>query len=252
MNPNKHIKKLNNAPLQEVIFEVRWELEIDEELQSEYDDSYDFALGVFAKKLEEMGFTNHIRLISPFIPRKLTNYHPQFRFKKVGQEYPLIQVGQGILTLNDNDDNYEWDDNYLPFIQTSLSNLFDSYKNKININFASIRYIDVVSLEEETDPIKFIKENLNYTINRNFPLEGQLSQVSIKEKYSIDEGDLRIDISTGRDSESDERRLIWQYTLSSDSNMDYKGIISWVIKARKITSNLFRTMLNEKFYGSFK
>ena len=48
LNSDNHISKLPNAPLQEVIFELRWKLDFDPESQSQTDKNFQFAFANFS------------------------------------------------------------------------------------------------------------------------------------------------------------------------------------------------------------
>ena len=52
MSSISNYKKLPNAPLQEVVFEVLWELQEDE-AGMPYDAGFDLAQGVFARMAKE-------------------------------------------------------------------------------------------------------------------------------------------------------------------------------------------------------
>lgn len=53
MSRSKDIIKLPNALLQEVIFEVRWELDVLQESKTPFDKEYDLAKGVLKTLLNK-------------------------------------------------------------------------------------------------------------------------------------------------------------------------------------------------------
>lgn len=94
--------RLPKAPLQEAIFEIRWELEVDPMTGQLIDPGFQLAQG----KLRDIAKSKF-----PVFNRKLPHgFHEQMFPNQVVNQYwaaketwPVIQLGPGIFTVNDTD-----------------------------------------------------------------------------------------------------------------------------------------------------
>lgn len=253
MTKKNHVKKLPNAPLKEVIFDLRWSLDTDDESKHQYDQRFDFALGTFRQLIKE-DFPFAKRLVSPFVPKDFSNHIPKFRFLQTENNFPIVQIGEGILTINNNDITYEWDNQFFPLIKSTLEKLMTSYEGVIKFSQISLKYIDVVSIEDvaKNDYLIFLEENLNYKVKKNFTTNGTLNAFNFTEEIFIeDDYTLTLNFSTALDT-NNENQLIWQTNIINKMVNENTDIINWVEKAHDITSDLFIKMLNEEFYDKFK
>jgi uncharacterized protein (TIGR04255 family) len=112
--------KLPNAPLQEVIFEVKWDLDVKEETNQTYDKGFDIAAGKFSGIVQEK-FPVVRRKLPEEIPNNFLNYKTVYQYKSGEQTWPILQLGPGIFTVNDTDKNYDWNKTYFPLIQQSIN-----------------------------------------------------------------------------------------------------------------------------------
>ncbi|MER3525226.1 MAG: hypothetical protein C4326_14570 [Ignavibacteria bacterium] len=76
---NGHIAKLSKAPLQEVIFEAFWELDIHPQTKQSYDPGFELAQEVFAQLVQER-FPFYQRVQPEILPPFLLNHRPVHRF----------------------------------------------------------------------------------------------------------------------------------------------------------------------------
>lgn len=253
MPQNGHIKKLPNAPLQEVIFELRWNLKIMDNSQLEYDPLFERYYGIFDQSIRNK-FQSREDLTQPDIPRTFLNYTPKYRYRKSEGKYPLIQIGQGILSVNDTEENYEWEDNYLPLIRETLNNLCSSFNNELQFNFASLKYIDAIELKNtNSDYLHFLNHNLKYKVTKDFELPGKLTNFNFIEKYTLEDGSkLGLTIATGLHTPSQQQRLVWQNAVTTSNCNSKDDVINWLDNAHQISSNLFKSMVSNELYDHFK
>jgi len=123
-------RNLNRKPLLEAIFELKWQLKKDSAQGIEYDPSYRLALARFSEKVERH-YAIHEALPQSQLPDDLSAYAPQHRFRTGKNAWPLVQIGPGVVTLNDTN-NYEWTDFYKRSCAL-MDNLFDAYPSKTNL-----------------------------------------------------------------------------------------------------------------------
>ena len=141
-------KTLQNKPLVEVIFELRWELQ---ELAPgmKIDPHYKILIGrIYDRVKDEYPF--HEQLPTATMPDEIAGYIVQHRFRKGRDKWPLIQIGPGIITLNDTE-GYAWED-FKQRLNRVVDVLFDAYpeaEKNLKINWALLRYIDAVDFDYE-------------------------------------------------------------------------------------------------------
>ena len=107
MQDNDHISKLPKAPLQEVIFELRWKLDFDLSSQSQVDQEFQFAFANFSA-LSADKMKHKIILKPSVIPDNFFINRPVYQFWAEKNQYPVFQLGPGVFTVNETEKNYEW------------------------------------------------------------------------------------------------------------------------------------------------
>lgn len=91
---------LRNPPIIEAIFEIRWR--VWERGTSQFkpiDKKYKFFPGMFYEKIKDK-FPYFEVLPNTRIPDEMDIYLPRYRFRKIQNGYPLVQIGPGMLTVN--------------------------------------------------------------------------------------------------------------------------------------------------------
>ena len=101
------MKKLPKAPLQEVIFEVKWELSLDDQTQAFIDPGYQFGQGKFENAVAKDFPIYKSRLPADILVQML-GHKTVHQFWKGERNWPVLQLGPGILTVNATEKNYEW------------------------------------------------------------------------------------------------------------------------------------------------
>jgi len=201
--------KLNSPPLIEAIFDIRWQLQdIGPNLKK--DPKYKILIGrIYDKLLKEYPY--YEELATSTMPDEISAYVVQHRFRKINKGWPLIQLGPGIMTLNDTK-KYKWNDFYKR-INNAVKALFESYPegNNFKIDILILRYINAIEFDFTKENIlKFLKNNFNINIDINrkiftskindFPenLDLNFSFVSNDPK-----GDLNLRFSSGKINNKD-------------------------------------------------
>lgn len=246
------MRKLPNAPLQEAIFEMRWPLQPDDSGRQLVDADYPLALGKFQEALKN-DFPHHISKFPQDIPAQLLTYQTVHQFWQQNKKWPVIQLGPGIATLNDTDENYEWENTYLPNIQRVLDALTRGY-GKLTFSMLSLRYVDVVLASDyKTDRWEsFLHNSLNFTFENQFDTRGKLKNFNFMQAFDLEEQGL-LNVSF-RNAQNDKQEdiFVWQIAVEKNTNTDQKDVLNWLNEAHKHTSDLFKEICKDEFYASFK
>lgn len=245
------MRKLPNAPLQEVIFEVKWDLSFDTASREMIDPGFNLALGKFHGLVNE-DFPKHISKYPSDVPITFFNHKVIHQFWRGDNQWPVVQLGPGVLTVNDTDDNYEWDNNFYPLVKSTLRHLLNSYGS---MSFAeySLRYIDVVRRKDydSADWPSFFRDNINFEFKNNFEAKGKLKEFQFQQNFEIDSiGDLTINLSNGINNKKEEI-FVWQTTIGRKTGIDDAVLLEWLNDAHAHSSQVFKEICKKDFYGSF-
>lgn len=253
MNNNGKIKKLPRAPLQEVIFEVRWQLDDYADSNQKYDEGYDQAIGMLKSHLQN-SFPIIKSKFPPGLPYEFLNYKITHQYWTGNNEWPVIQLGPGIFTINETENKYEWESHFLPLIQKSLNLLKESYPKELKYNYAGLRYIDKIRTKDYnfSNWLGFIKENLNFEIHNHFDTRGELEQFSYNQVFKLkDSSFLQLTLKNGK-NEKQEDVLVWETAILKIDKYNESSLMAWLVKAHNTTSDLFKEICKNEFYDSFR
>lgn len=254
-------KILKNKPLVEAIFELRWELQ-EPAPGMKTDPHYKIIVGrIYDKVSNEYPF--HEQLPTASMPDEIAGYVVQHRFRKGKDKWPLIQIGPGIITVNDTE-GYLWED-FEKRIIHSVNTLFEAYpdaKNNLIFNSVLLRYIDAIAFDFDKENIfNFLKEQMKTSINfylklfegtgvKEQPLGFDLraSFVSTKPK-----GAVNLRFVRGKIKESDA--LIWETAVQSTSDdvpKNQDGIANWIKEAHDLTDDWFFKIIEGELLRRFE
>ena len=248
-------KILKNKPLVEAIFEIRWKLH---ELAGPH---YKILIGrIYDRVKDEYPF--HEQLPTAAIPDEIAGYIVQHRFRKDKDKWPLIQIGPGIITLNDTE-GYVWED-FEKRIRNLLNVLYEAHPDSKNlkVNWLLLRYIDAIDFDYEKENLfKFLEEKLKVSVQihekffnktgvNNLPLNIDLKFTfpSINPKGAIHLRFLR-----GKRKNVDA--LIWETMVQSigdDTPNNQEEIIKWVKAAHSLTADWFFKMIEGELLRRFE
>jgi uncharacterized protein (TIGR04255 family) len=239
--------KLKNAPLKEVIFELHWECGNDPS-GVKIDRGFDLAQGKFADQLKP-DFALHRRLIPDTVSSVIPGV-PIHQYWSGELRWPVIQHGQGLVTVNQTEQGYEWAKQYRPLISSTISKLIASYDDYPKFNKVRLQYIDAWDLDG-LDPVEFLRENLQTEIKTLYDLPGPLMNISILQRFELKgKSIMSLNISDGINTKNEKKSVLCTTTVEMKGLMDFEGVIVWLEEAHTYTSDFFKKMLNPEFYAS--
>lgn len=241
-------RKLKNAPLKEAIFEIFWDSPIDQN-GMKIDKEFEISLGKFAHHASSF-FPIHKRTIPQGAPIKFYGL-PIHQFWRGHVLWPVIQIGPGVLTVNDTDKNYHWEETYRPTIKNAIEILGKSYSNLPNFNKFSLKYIDSVDLKAEEDLLSYLKINLLTNIENQYQIPGNLSALNINQVFDVNQYKVSINIQTAVNNVTGAPAIVWITSVVKVGNITEKDLLLDIDSAHTLCSNLFINMLNKEFYAAF-
>lgn len=253
-------KILNNKPLLEAIFELRWQLQ-EPTPDIKIDPHYKLLIGSIYNEIKDK-YPFHEQLPTVTIPDEISAYVVQHRFRNNKNDWPLIQIGPGILTLNDTH-KYVWEDfeNRIPHV---VDTLFQTYPDLdlLKVNELKLRYIDGITFDYENEKIlNFLREKLKIDINIHDKLFDDTgvsdSPLGFDLRFSFSstkpKGAIHIRFSRGKRKEEDA--LIWETMIQSigeDVPKDRDNITTWVKEAHNLTDDWFFKLIEGELQRTFE
>ncbi len=246
------MSKLPNAPLQEVIFEIRWALMPGKESGQLIDEEFELASGRLSSILEQK-FPYYRRIIPQNISEQLMHYNVVHQYWTGENKWPVIQLGPGIFTINCTDDEYFWE-NYQKLIQEGVAWLDKAYKSPLNILFASLRYIDEIKIDDyggiESGWKNFINTHFNFEYHNHFNTLGKQTQIQVNQTFQLKDGsDLQVQFSNG--IKNNKETLVWQTAILKKTSFNREHLFLWTENAHRVTHKLFKEMIKPNLYDSF-
>ena len=258
-------KVLNNKPLVEAIFELRWELYEQLPTGEKIDPYYRVLVGGVYNKLKD-----DYSLLEPLpaadVPERFSAYVVQHRFRKGADDWPVIQIGPGVITLNDTA-GYIWED----FREQALrlvDALFSVHPNSENLTIDRmiLRYIDGIEFDyEQTDIFRFLKEQMKTELHMYQKLfkdtgigktpevlDMRTSFPSVSPSGHIS---LRIARGTKKKDDIAADALIWEITVHSsgkDSPKSKEAIPTWIDQAHDLTDDWFFKLIEGELERRFE
>jgi len=251
---------LKNKPLVEAIFELRWGVEVSPNIvvpinivgagniafaAPSPDPHYKILIGEMYSKLKEE-YPIYESLQSANMPDVISGYLVQHRFRQKANEWPLVQIGPGILTLNDVD-NYVWED-FSERIKYLVNTFYDIYPNpeKVRINNLTLRYIDSIDFDYKNNVFAFIKENMKIDIDINSKLfeNTKVNKLplgfDLNFAYCCSNPKGIISLTLARAEKEGKEVLLWQTVVKSENIInDKNNIFNWVNQAHELASDWF-------------
>jgi uncharacterized protein (TIGR04255 family) len=238
------------SPLVEAIFEIRWELQTKPN-RPPFDSNFKIFIGRFFERAVKE-YPQHIPLPPANMPDEMSAYLIQHQFRIKRDKWPLIQMGQGIVTLNDTE-SYSWPD-FKMRSQNLVKMLFDSYPDskKLKINNVILKYINAVKFDfARNDPNNFLQRlHCNFSMNDNFfditNANKKTESFNLAVIHSINNPKGNLTIRYGRGISNKNDAIVWEMGVQSgngDAPKKEDEIKGWIESAHEIP---------HKWYNSIK
>ncbi len=253
------VKELKHKPLVEAILEIKWELRKNA-LGAQTDPHYKLLLGrLFDRVLVD--YPEHEELQTASMPDELVGHLVQHRFRAAKGEWPLVQVGPGVFTVNSTAD-YRWTD-FRSRVLVATKKLYDAHPKPQDMEIQSVvlRYIDAVEFDYGIDnALEFLRDKLK--LNVALP-ENLFDGTSVDERPSgftwqcsfkcgKPDGVLTVRFATGQ--KSGAPAIIWETTVEStrkDLPSMPGGFEGWFDQAHEITDDWFFKMIEGELERRF-
>lgn len=243
------MSKLPNAPLIEVIFELTWPINNEEE-----QEKFQFLLGDIYSKLKD-DYPNRLRLVqlpNVEIPLEFLANKPLYRFSR-NETYPLYQIGPGLLSVNTVDSHYFWGDFEKEVMRiTEVFKKSYNFRNKTLLNIG-LKYIDFYGFDFKNDAFGFLRDNLHLDIHHEIRPSKNSNPVffTFATGYNNEIGLFNIIINRGEYNKKEGFIIETNVTTKIESS-NFDALQVWLVQAHSFLSEKFKNMTEGEMYNSFK
>lgn len=246
--------RLAKAPLQEVILEVRWEVEADPASGRLLDKGFSMAAGRFHVYVEkEFGHVDDRQPFYDMAPHAFM-YQAVRQYRPAPNAWPLFQLGPGVFTVNDTNKDYDWQGKFSPLVAKGLDHLEHAYEGPLPFSTVALRYIDAVNVADYgfVDWATFIPGHLNFGFMNEFNSGMVPRDVSFQQLFDLGEdGQLHLNIGSGKDGDGNDQ-LIWQTSIIRAGSFSKEELLQWAERAHAKSSEVFKSICKPHFYDSFR
>ncbi|MCD6327149.1 TIGR04255 family protein [bacterium] len=251
---------LSNPPLVEAIFELYWQL------RQRQDEPPEFNYGILAGRIYEKlsdDYPFHEPLPTASMPAEIAAHVIQHRFRKGKNEWPLVQMGPGILTLNHTKQGFKRDVFHCgieALVQVFLSIYQDDQKP--TFSRLMLRYIDAVDFDYQAENVsEYISRTLKTDVTaKPSLLEGtgvSTSPTALDSTifFASDRPKGQLRLRFGRGSRNNKDLLTWETiveTTGQDVPQDTEEIASWANDADELIHKIFFRMIEGELMERFK
>lgn len=252
---------LRNAPLVEALVELKWALNKDSEVEPLRDLSYPTIIGLLYNEVKkEYPFIE--RLPQSLFPVELITTTPTHRFRSGENEWPLIQIGPGIATLNFTT-TYNWEsfrNASISFINALTSSYESAATIPPSLQQITLRYINAIPFQfTSQDVLEFLQNKLHIVVQ--FPTimteslgNSQTEHLNLQVDYHIVKPVGIGALSIGRGVKQGNSALVWDLAIASfnDDVPISSQFAQWLSDAHKVLENWFFTLVQGELLASFK
>ena len=251
--------ELRNKPLVEAIFEMHWALQ-QKAPGVALDPHYRLLLSRLYDRLLTT-YPEHEQLDAARLPEEMAGHAVQHRFRTAKDDWPLVQLGPGVLTVNDTH-KYKWED-FCARLMDVQGKLYAAYPdpNELRVESLFLRYIDAVDLDYPSSSVfQFLQDKLKISISlpqnlfENTNVEALPQHFESRQMYRSTRplGVINLRFATGQ--WSNEPALIWETTIQSagpDLPKMPEGFEAWLDQAHTLVNDWFFKMIEGDLYRRF-
>ena len=248
------MSQLKNAPLLEVIFEIRWKSDTAEDL-----NKFEMMLGaIYSELVETFPLIQHLRP-DPQLPFNIFINQPTHRFSESAKKnYPLFQLGPGVLSVNTINDEYVWEDFYLV-----ITKVVNGFLNKNNFEKnkeiqISLKYLDLYKMPFDVkDQRSFFKDKFKIDLNfgDGIPRDAQPLFINFETAYMTELGALSFSLKNIQNDVNGkiEKSIIFESGIHRSIKLEsfMETFDQWLNKSHRYLADFFRTVTAGKTYESF-
>ena len=250
-----NIRELPNKPLVEAILELRWFISPEQG-----DSHYTLFPGRLYDRVQSR-YPFHEPLPASMVPQPVALNIVQHRFRSKENAWPLIQIGPGIITLNDTE-GYTWKD-FGQRASELVQDVYEAYPmpEELRVISLALRYIDAIQFDyAKSDVLDFLGDKLKTRIVLSqdlfdgVPVDRAPTGFDLHITFAASKPKGSIAVRFGTGTHREKPAVIWETTVGSRDNdlpkmPDKFG--EWVEAAHSLTDDWFFKLIQGELERRF-
>jgi uncharacterized protein (TIGR04255 family) len=247
------------APLVEVIAELRWKLQPLLAIpNAAVDPHFPLLNQQFGEILKQSEFSRIERLLPDQVPTEMFPHKPLLRYRRQTADWPLIQLGPGLLAMNIVPPYNGWAE-FRGFISKVVQWLFQAFpipEKYLKIETMELHYIDgFTDSLGYSNELAFLNEGLTLGIgiperlrSLSNDLAGSRISMEIQIPVSKPQGSLAI-VKLGPGKVKDQNALVMELLCKRegvDSIQTQAAVLEWMDGAHALLREAFARVTSEK------
>lgn len=247
-----------NAPLIEMIAEVRWRLTpIASMPNAGIDPFYDILKQSLINNKSDFGYPVVQEIVPPEIPRELLAGTATTQFRKTSGAWPLFQLGPGLFTINMADNYTGWQGCFRDEVDLGIKSLYEAHPAPKMLQITSIKLIAIDAFSAEhgfKNYLEYSKKSLGLglvlpeSFINQYAKKNESFEVNSETKFqlkNLEDSLARVNISSGQ--KNNKKALILQIAIESNKSLDgAEAVMKWFDAAHVVHRNMFRNLLTEQ------
>lgn len=241
------MSNLINAPLNEVIFELRWKSDTSVEL-----NQFQLLLGSMFSSLKDKYPNKESLMPDANLPLVAFIQKPTYRFRSANNVNKMFQIGPGVLSFNFVGQNYDWED-----FRDSAKDVISIFKELFDINNDNdmqigLSYIDFFHFDFQNNKvIDYLREYMHINIETDLFDTNTISFNSTS--GDIEDKTFNIAINTGFRNKIEKGIVVNSKLVKSDKQNiilgDYENILN---SFHEELSAFFKKLTDGELYKNLK
>jgi uncharacterized protein (TIGR04255 family) len=244
---------LPNKPLVEAILEIRWGQD------GQADPAYPLIVGRLYERLRTQ-YPAFEDLPIVAVPAEITVHQVRHRFRRTKEGWPLVQIGPGILTVNETD-GYRWRE-FSERGKAVLPLLYDtrSKPELLEISSLLLRYVNAIEFDySSSDVLKFLAEKMRVSLSLPSTREHRIVSSTLKSlglqvvfPTESPAGSLILLVGTGK--HKGQNALVWEIhfrSIHKEIPQLPDAFPSWLESAHDIVKKWFMEMVQGELLAQF-
>lgn len=248
-----------NAPLVEVIAEIRWKtIKLTAIPNGGVDPYYEVFLQAFRSKAKELGFAFEEKVVPDEVPREFLAGQVTTRFRPEPNKWPVFQVGPGIFTANVIPPYDGWT-SFAPTVNRGIQAMLDCYPESgklLVLERMSLKYIDAFTASHSRrDSWSFLSQGIQHKVTPPPALsaldwiDGTPRDVTLNMEYAVSKPEksvLASQISSGKANGVDATIFTLDMILPKiERTLNVDTIIQWYSDAHGALSEAFGAIISD-------
>ena len=245
---------LPNKPLIEAILEIRWGQD------GQPDPAYPLIVGRLYERLRtQYPAIEDLPIVA--VPPEITVHQVRHRFRKTKDGWPLVQVGPGVLTVNDTE-AYRWRE-FSERAKAVLPLLHETHPKPETLQITSLllRYVNAIEFDySSSDVLKFLAEKMRVSLSfvpstrERRIVSGNPKSLGLQVVFPVETPAGSVILLVGTGKRKGQNALVWEIhfrSIQGEISRLPDAFPSWLESAHDTVEKWFIEMIQGELLARF-